>query len=193
MQKYIESNMKYDVLNFSFSFHYFYEKTSQMKVIENNINSKLEKNGYVLLTIFDSKKVMAFLNGKSEESVSFVNQNGKRETLFTIQLINEHEINLHNSMYNLPGNFYKESLIKMEELVDFFKNIKCELVESLLFEDYIETSRPFMKIINESNEKKDEKGKKLDIFYNNFDSSEINATRELSKLYRFYIFRKYDV
>ena len=164
-----------------------------MKVIENNINSKLEKNGYVLLTIFDSKKVMAFLNGKSEESVSFVNQNGKRETLFTIQLINEHEINLHNSMYNLPGNFYKESLIKMEELVNFFKNINCELVESLLFEDYIETSRPLMKIIFESQEKKDEKEKKLDIFYNNFDSSEINATRELSKLYRFYIFRKYDV
>jgi SAM-dependent methyltransferase len=193
MQKYIESTMKYDVLNFSFSFHYFYEKTNQMKVIENNINSKLEKNGYVLLTIFDSKKVMAFLNGKSEESVSYINQNGKRETLFTIQLVNDHEINLHNSMYNLPGNFYKESLIKMEELVNFFKNINCELVESLLFEDYIETSRPLMNIIFESQEKKDEKEKKLDAFYNNFDSSEINATRELSKLYRFYIFRKYDV
>lgn len=193
MQKYIESTMKYDVLNFSFSFHYFYEKTNQMKVIENNINSKLEKNGYVLLTIFDSKKVMAFLNGKSEESVSYINQNGKRETLFTIQLINDHEINLHNSMYNLPGNFYKESLIKMEELIDFFKNINCELAETLLFEDYIETSRPLMNIIFESQEKKDEKEKKLDVFYNNFDSSEINATRELSKLYRFYIFRKYDV
>ena len=193
MQKYIDSNIKYDVMNFSFTFHYFYQNTKKLKVIEKNIDSKLEKNGYVLLTIFDCDKVMAFLEGKPERSVTYVNQNGKRETLFTIKLINNHEINLHNSMYNLPGNFYKESLIRMDELVEFFKNINCELIESVLFEDYIESSRPFTKLFAQSQEKMNDRQKKLETFYNNFDSSEINATRELSKLYRFYIFRKYDV
>lgn len=167
IKEYLKKTKKYDVINFSFSFHYLYT-TQYKKQLFQNINDKLiKKKGFLLLTMFDADKILSFLDKETQKDVYY-----NDKIFFSIRkTVDKNEIELYNSIYNENNTFYKEPIIFSDILQKELKE-KCnlKLIETKLFEDYLEENK-----VQFSN-------------YLNSNNSEDIASLQLSKLYRYYVF-----
>lgn len=167
IKEYLKKSKKYNIINFSFSFHYLYTPNYKQQLFK-NINDKLSKKGMVIITVFDGDKINAFLNGKLQKDVLY----NSNKIFFSIKKISDSEIEFFNTIYNKENSYYSEPLIFHENLKNEMKD-KCnlKLVETKLFEDYLEENKEQFK------------------YFIKNKNSEVNASLELSKLYRYYVFQ----
>lgn len=166
IKEYLKKTKKYNVINFSFSFHYLYTPNYKEQLFQ-NINDKLSKKGFVILTIFDGNKINDFLGDKLQRDVLY---NGNK-IFFSIKKISENEIDFHNTIYNDDNSYYSEPIIFFNVLEKELKE-KCnlKLIKTQLFEEYIEQeAEHFEHFIHSKN-------------------SEVIASLQLCKLYRYYVF-----
>lgn len=166
IKEYLKKSKKYNIINFSFSFHYLYTSNYKQQLY-NNINDKLSKKGIVIITVFDGDKINQFLDDKIQKDVLY-NDN---KIFFSIRKISKNEIELYNSIYNQENSYYNEPLIFYDTFIhDMKKNCNLHLIKSQLFEDFLEQ----------------EKNTFENFIFN--QSSEVIASLQLCKLYRYYVF-----
>lgn len=166
IKEYLKITKKYNIINFSFSFHYLYTNNYKEQLFK-NINDKLSKKGLVILTVFDGDKINTFLDGKLQKDVLY----NTNKIFFSIKKISDDEIDLHNSIYNEENSYYSEPLIFHKKLQTEMKNnCNLDLVKTQLFEDYLSQEKEqFNNYINSKN-------------------PEVIASLQLCKLYRYYVF-----
>lgn len=166
IKDYLKKTKKYNVINFSFSFHYLYTSNYKDQLFQ-NINDKLSKKGFVILTIFDGDKINQFLDGKLQNDVLYNNN----KIFFSIKRISENEIDFHNSIYNDDNSYYSEPIIFRNVLEKELKE-KCnlKLIKTQLFEEYLEQEKEHFEHFIHSKK------------------SEVIASLQLCKLYRYYVF-----
>lgn len=166
IKDFLKKNKKYNVINFSFSFHYLYVDKYKEQLFK-NINDKLAKKGFLIITIFDGDKINQFLNDKQQQNV----YHSDNKIFFSIKRISNSEIELYNSIYNQDNTFYSEPIVFYKTLQKELKDFcGLKLVETKLFEDYLDEN----------------KSEFQNLLTNN--SPEVQASLKLSKLYRYYVF-----
>ena len=125
-----------DIINFSFSFHFCFEKN---EILAENINDIFKKENnknndnhqYILLCILDYERVSELLN---------MNQNNfilEKDGYKVMEIKKNHdcehnEILIYNSFYNNENEFYKEKLISHNQLMYFMKKIAI-LLYTIIF------------------------------------------------------------
>jgi len=202
MQKFFV-NTQFDRLSCQFAIHAFLINDVAWGNFLDNVNRFVKVGGYVILTTFDADRILDLLEGKREHTVYYTNTAGEQKILF--EIVKKYEgikkgdrigtgvaIDFHNALDFQEGVFATEYLVQKGFLEDeFLENCSMDLVETDLFEnqfrinkDYFEKAAQF-----EDNEKTRKFLKDAAEFYN--QKSEVNrACYEMSKLYRFYVFRK---
>ena len=194
---------KFNIFNCQFMIHFLFKNETTLNNFCDNINKYLEDNGYILITTVDGDKIHElFKKNNGVINSHYLNNNGKNVKFFEFKA----DYNYKENNINKTGLEYKSFLATHKEKdsydnefivsKDFIKSTfkkKCnlELIESELFENIYYQQKQFfenfVKLDSNSNTKK--YLSKVGEFYNLKD--EVNkASFELSKLYRYYIFKK---
>ena len=157
IDKHLDSNIKYDIINAQFTLHYYLADELSWNNFCDNVNKCLENNGYLLITAFDGKLLADRLKGKKKLTISYTQDLGDKSIFAEINKIYSDDelkgngiglaIDLYNSMISEQGTYIREYLV----LPDFLKQSlhdKCglDLVESEsffnmfnLYKDYFES------------------------------------------------------
>lgn len=192
---------KYDIVNCQFMIHYMLKSQVTWDNFMKNINAFLKPQGHMLITCFDGEKVIDFLNGETRRSVHYTTNRGDKEIMFEIVKKFEGKgkgvgraIDVHNAMFSDENVFITEYLVNKDFLESQLSlNCNMELIETRTFEDMYKKSKKFIGTM--SNVEENDRTKKLFNNINKFyelDTEENKASFEMSKLNRYYIFRKRD-
>jgi len=142
MDKYLDK--KFGFINCQFALHYFLESEETWHNFCENINDKLDHDGYFVATAFDGNIIMEKLENKDKYAVSFTGNDGEKRLFFEIVKMYASTksdlglaINLHNTMINSPGVYFTEYLVKPDFLIKSLEK-KCglKLIETDLFLNY---------------------------------------------------------
>lgn len=168
-----------------------------------NIKNHLKPGGYILITTFDADQIVEVLDDKEQYTSLYTNDQGEQKILFDIvkkykdikkgDLIKPGNlVDYYNSLERHEGDYIGEFLVQRKFLEKELKD-KCdlELVETDLFYNQFQVHKEYFNGVYLS-ESKDETKKFLANAAQYYDeTSEINlACYQLTKLFRFYIFRK---
>lgn len=215
IKKFLSTNNKYSCINCQFTLHYYLSDELSWKNFCQNINDNLEDNGYFLVTCFDGKLLYDRLMGKQKMTVSYTDNNGKKNIFFEINKIyndnNKTNIGMPIDLYNATISDYdSENPYIREYLVfpDFLeRSLKetcgLELVESdtffnlfNLYKNYFTQERDQNLYISEAAKQYDEiRNYYLSILLQSNtheidNADETMASFKFSILNRYYVFKK---
>lgn len=207
MQKFfsIDKNKRkmFDVINCQFAFHYFLENETKWANVLKNINMYLKPNGFLLLSCFDADQVNnLFGDNKDTFTAEYTDVKGNKRKLF--EIIKKYPdkkgkyfgvgnaIDVFNSMVSREDTYITEYLVDMKFLEkELYEKCNLEMVDSDLFENIFHVYRDFFKFVvpHENNKKTGKFLEDVSKFYDQ-KNSENKASFQMSRLNRYYIFRK---
>lgn len=196
---------KFDRLNCQFVIHYFFANQTIWDNFVQNVNNYLKPGGYFMITTFDADRIISLLENKNQFSAFYTNTAGEQKVLF--EVVKKYTditkgdnvgvgvaIDFHNALDFQEGVYVTEYLVQKKFLEEEFLN-KCNmtLVETDLFENqYIINKDFFLKASQTEDVEKTRKFFK-DVLEYYTQKSEVNsASQQLTRLYRYYVFRKKD-
>jgi hypothetical protein len=196
------ANRTYDVISAMFMFHYmFRDETGVNNMIDNF--KLLKTDGYFLACLFDGDILHAKFKEQKTIEEYYTTESGDKELLFTIKPLydivkedkNLNKPGLSVSMFN--GGFmdnsseFIEYLVTPEYLINTMKKAGLELVETETFQNIFALSKDFLFNAVSMDAGKDTQKYLLDVReYYNMNVSINKAAFELTRLNRFYVFRK---
>ena len=205
MNKYFKN--KFDVISCHFAFHYFLENEERFNQTLANIDQLLNKNGYIILTLFDGQLVNEYIEKEGKDGVveNYIDIKGIRTLIHRITKkydINSNTTEKRNGELIFKcGNpidvFVGEGGINMTEylvdktyLIEKFKEHKIELVETATFEDVYNNYRAYVNggslIETKANMKRF-----LNKLKKYYEDNEVNKECfKITRLNRFYVFKK---
>jgi hypothetical protein len=141
--KYLSGDIKYDLINCQFTLHYYLSNSTTWSNFCTNVDNLLNKSGYVLITCFDGDIIFNKLSNKKNYSGNYTDNNGNKKLLFDIAKVFDNKqdksvglgIDVFNSLISEDGKYIREYLVFSDHLVDSFKKIGLDLVESDTFQN----------------------------------------------------------
>ena len=195
----------FDRINCQFALHYFLKNNESWNNFKENINMYLKNGGYLLFSTFDARMVLRSLGDSDKHTIFYTNTKGEKKILFDIVKKFEtidttkpipagYPIDFHNALISREDVYNTEYLVDLKFMEkDLLETCGLELVDSDLFSNQFELHRRYFVNIatHEENVKTRQFLLNAGEYYN--QSDEINkACYELTKLYRYYVFRKKD-
>jgi len=192
-------NKKFDIINSSMAIHYLFKNESTLKNLLQNIKNHLKVGGYVLLTLFDSDRVMNMLGDNKSVASYYTDDEGRKNKFFEIvkKFDNKpknaagNSIDVHMSWINADENsYFEEYLVPKEFMISSMKSIGLKLVDTDLFENMYTINKEFFGSVIEHEENPGNKK-----FYENIAQffKELKGVDKEGKkwqfLYRYYIFQ----
>jgi len=193
-------NKKYDVISGMFMLHYLFKNdTSINNMIENF--KILKPGGYFLACLFDGNILHETFKQKKIIEEFYTTEIGEKELLFTVKpMYNLEDKNLNksglpisvfNTTYMDIGSEFIEYLVTPEFLIETMKRANMELIETETFQNVYAMSKDFLFDAINYDAGKATKKFLLDVKeYYNMDVSINKAGFEMTRLNRFYVFRK---
>ena len=196
------TNRKYDVLNCQFMLHFLLENDVKWNNFCQNINNLLDNDGYLLITTMDGELINNNFNKNNGIINSYYNNDkGEKTLFFEAKRKYNKTTNINKTglcydfflkMFKEEGNYDQEYIVSHKFLIDELKK-KCnlELIETDKFGSIYEKYRDFFENTAKYEEKPSTRQffMKAREFYN--DKNEVNvASLKMSKLYRYYVFKK---
>ena len=194
---------KFDRLNCQFAIHYFLKDDIIWNNFATNVNNALKPGGYLLVTCFDADRIIELLKNKTNYASYYTNTKGEKKVL--IEIVKKFDdtqkdyktgnaIDVYNAMISQEGVYNTEYLVSKTFLEnEFMEKCNMELVETDLFDNQFAIHKNYFKyVINfEENVKTRKFLQNAAEYYD--ESNEVNkASYEVSRLNRYYIFRKKD-
>jgi hypothetical protein len=199
LKKYFNENkQKFDRVNCQFALHYFLRNEESWNNFTDNINQFLKEDGYAIFTCFDGDVVNSLLKGKNKYEVNYTDKKGVKRTFFSIdkKYNDTDNIGLGFPIEVFISSFMNEGeteyLVSKNFLIkELSEKCNLELVDTNLFSDLYEVNRNYFKntIYYEDNERTRDFLIKVSKFYDDMDD-ETAASFKLTKLNRYYVFRK---
>ena len=170
-----------------------------------NVNNCLAPSGYMIITTLDGERIMEALKDKLQYTVYYTNPNGEQKVMFDIvkkyETTPENKLNgtgmpidMHDALRNQDGVYLTKYLVNRKFIEkEFLEKCNMEIVDTDLFDNqYIIHKDYFLNsAIYEDVEKTRKFLKDVQGYYT--EKSDIhNACYQMTKLYRYYIFRKKD-
>jgi len=194
------SGKKYDVLVAMFMFHYLFRDETMVKSVIDNFKI-LKENGYFLACLFDGNLVHEEFKKRKNIEEYYTSESGEKELLFTIKPLydldtkNINKVGLPISVFNTSymdlGSEFVEYLVTPELLVETMKKAGLELVETETFQNVFELYKDFLFDAAGYDAKKETQKYLSDVKeYYNMSASINKASFEMTRLNRFYVFRK---
>jgi SAM-dependent methyltransferase len=194
------SNKKYDVVSAMFMLHYLFRDQESIDNMIDNFKI-LKPGGYFLACLFDGPIVHEALKEKKVIEEYYTTEDGQKELLFTIKPMYNLEdknidkpgvaISVFNTTYMDIGSEFIEYLVTPEFLIKTLKKANLELVETDTFQNVFTMSKDFLfDAINYDAGKATKKFLSDVKEYYNMDVSINKAGFEMTRLNRFYVFRK---
>uniref|UniRef100_A0A6C0H7I9 mRNA cap 0 methyltransferase domain-containing protein n=1 Tax=viral metagenome TaxID=1070528 RepID=A0A6C0H7I9_9ZZZZ len=201
IDKFFTKNKKFDIINFGFSLHYFFDSTDSINNILNIIDTYLNNDGYVTCTLIDPLQLMKLLNGNENYTSMYTDEEGKRQKFFEIikkfngelQNISGQAIDVYMGWISNEGTYLTEYLVVPQYLINLMEQINCELVDTDLFVNLYNINKEwFTKVIEtEENEKNKQVYKKFGQIYGDLKGAD-KGSIIWNELFRFYVFKKID-
>jgi len=191
----------YDVICAMFMFHYLFRNEVGVNTMINNFKL-LKKDGYFLACLFDGDILHKMFKEKKIIEEYYTTDSGDKELLFTIKpLYNVEEeknlnkpglsISIFNSGFMESSSEFIEYIVTPQYLIDTMKKAGLELVETETFQNIYALSKDFLFNAVSMDAGKDTQKFLLDVReYYNMNVSINKAAFELTRLNRFYVFRK---
>lgn len=197
------NRFKFDRLNCQFAIHYFFANDNTWNNFVQNVNMYLKPGGYMMISTFDGETIMNLLSEKDNYTSYYTNTKGEKKILF--DMVKKYELNdksqivgpgypidIFNSLISQEGVYITEYLVDKRFLEkEFLEKCNMELIETDLFENQFNIHRDYFKNIIqfEENPKTKQFFMKAAEYYD--QENEVNkACFEMTRLNRFYIFRK---
>jgi SAM-dependent methyltransferase len=196
---------KFDRINCQFAVHYFFQNDLTFNNFCQNVCDHLKHGGYLLLTTFDADRIIELLADKSQHVSYYNTPTGEQKTFF--EIVKKYEnikkgddvgvgvaIDFHNALDFQEGVYVTEYLVQKKFIEkELLSRCGVELIETDLFENQYIINRDFFSSAYkfEDNEKTRKFLQDASEYYS--QKSEVNsASYQLSRLYRYYVFRKND-
>lgn len=196
---------QFDRINCQFVMHYFLANDVVWNNFLMNVRDYLTPGGYFIASTFDGDRVLEVLGDNNNYTVNYTTQKGEQFVFFdivkkygnlkkgdTIGVGNA--IGFHNAIDFNEGVYVTEYLVQKDFVEkEFLEKCNMELVETDLFENQHTLQKPFLSgpMNAESVDKTRKFLQEASQFYDS--TQDINATTfKLSRLYRYFIFRKKD-
>lgn len=191
-------HQKFDIFNYHFMLHYLFKNDQTLDHVCQNINRYLNKDGYVIITTIDGRRLHnKFVDGRYTQ---YYTDNGKKKILFDFKKLYTDDdtkktglaIDFHNASYMLENTYQTEYIVDPDFLIETLES-KCNLVltdmdnfenQFNMFKRFFEEVAPY-----EANEKTKNYFMKVKKFYD-FDDEVNKNSFELSKLNNYYVFQK---
>ena len=199
------NSKKYDVLLSMFAIHYLFKDDITVNNMISNF-SLLKPNGYFMCCLFDGNLLANKFKTLGDNPIIeeyYTTESGEKELLFSIKALydmkeknlnkNGLAISYFTSTFMNTSSEYVEYLVTPEHLINTMKKAKLELVETETFENIYALSRDFlMDGINYDAGQATQKYLKDVREYYDMTKSINKAGFEMTRLNRFYVFRKVD-
>lgn len=194
---------QFDRINCQFMLHYMLGTDLSWSNFTTNVKTFLKPGGYMMITCFDGDKVLEFLGDKGKETIYYTDKQGNKNVFFEIikkfKNVDKkgglgNAIDVNNAMINEEGVYITEYLVFKDFLVkEFGERCDMELVETSTFENIYNVNKSFLKSLMdvEENLKTRDFFKNIYKFYDMEDNVN-EASFNMTKLNRFYIFKKRD-
>lgn len=196
------SKYKFDVFNCQLMIHFLFDNDESINNFCDNINNYLDEDGTILMTTLDGDMIHEkFNNNNGIINSYYFNENGDKVKFF--EFIRTYDKDIKNikqtglsykayiSLFKEEGQFDVEYLVSKEFLIEKFKKIGLELVETDMFINCYYQQKYFFENIASLEENKRLRSyfMKIKEYYNLED--EVNkASLEFTKYHRYYIFKK---
>jgi SAM-dependent methyltransferase len=195
----------FDRINCQFAMHYFLANETTWNNFLQNVNMYLKPGGFMIVTTFDGQRVANILKDKPQHTAYYTNDKGEKKSIFeVVKKYNiedpskvfgvGHAIDVYNGLISNEGIYNTEYLVDKRFVEkEFLEKCSMELVETDLFENQFNIHKEFFtnSIKHEENPKTKQFFMKVAEFYN--QENEVNrACFEMSRINRFYVFRKKD-
>ena len=192
-------NKKFDIINSSFAIHYLFKNETTLKNLLDNISNHLKPGGYVLLTLFDSARVMNMLSNNKSAAAYYTDDEGKKNKFFEIVKKFDgnpknkagNSIDVHMSWVQSEENtYFEEYLVPKDFMISSMKKIGLKLVDTDLFENLYNMNKEYFNTVIEYEENPGNKK-----FYKNIAQffKELKGIDKEGKkwqfLFRYYIFQ----
>ncbi|QKF93755.1 mRNA capping enzyme [Fadolivirus algeromassiliense] len=195
----------FDRMVCQFAIHYFFENETIFSNFTQNVKDYLKPGGYLIATTFDADRIMELFKEKDQYTQYYTNNNGEQNVLFEIKKKYENikqgdevgvgvAIDFHNAIDFQEGTYKTEYLVQKKFIEkEFLERCDLELVDTDLFENQYIMHKDFFNNVYKA-ESKDETRKFLTNVAEYFtQKSDINsACYNLTRLYRYFVFRKKD-
>ena len=193
----------FDRINCQFALHYFLKNQITWDNFTKNINDYLNPDGYLILTCFDGDTILNLLNNTDKYASYYTNTEGEQKIFFEILKRYENiksddniglgvAIDVHNALISQEGVYITEYLVQKEFLIkELFEKCKLELVDTDMFSNQFNKHKDYFTKIIEYEENPNTRQFLINVreFYD--QNNEVNkSSYEMSKLNRYYIFRK---
>jgi hypothetical protein len=193
-------NKKYDIISAMFMLHYLFKDDASINNMIDNFKI-LKPGGYFLACLFDGKILHETFKQKKIIDEYYTTEVGEKELLFTIKpMYNLEDKNLNksgiplsvfNASYMDIGSEFVEYLVTPEFLIETMKRADMELIETETFQNIYAMSKDFLFDAINYDAGKATKKFLMDVKeYYNMDVSINKAGFEMTRLNRFYVFRK---
>jgi len=196
------TNRTYDVFSAMFSFHYLFSDDASVNNMLENFKL-LKKDGYFLTCLFDGKIVNNMFKENEANKIEgyYTTETGDKELLFSVKALydikqkdlnkNGLGISVYNSTFMDIGTEQIEYLVTPEHLINTMKKAGLELVETETFQNLFAVSKDFISHASQYDATKDTKSflTKVQKYYD-MNLSINKAAFEMTRLNRFYVFRK---
>ena len=196
-------SMKFDRINCQFAVHYFLGNELSWNNFCNNINMCLKDDGIIVFTCFDGEVVNNIFkkNNNDKLSVYYTDKKGNKKLYF--EMIKKYDntdkkhslgnaIDVYISLFMQEGNYQTEYLVEKKYFIEQLKN-KCnlELVDTNTFDHLYNIHEKYFKdtIKYEDNDRTRKFLFDVSKYYD-MSTDENIAGFELSKLNRFFVFKK---
>jgi len=196
---------KFDRVNCQFAIHYFLESKIKWENFCTNLNQTLKKGGYFLTSCFDASRIVETLGDEDNFITYYTNNKGEKKKLFEIKKKYDNidknkvigignSIDVHNAFISHEDVYLTEYLVERRFLEkELLERCGLELVETDLFDNQFEIHREYFNNYIKYENVKETRNflSNVSEFYNQEDN--INqASFSITRLNRFYIFRKKD-
>ena len=199
LKKYFnDEKMMFDRINCQFAIHYFFRNEDCWNNFTYNINNFLKNDGYIIITCFDGDMVNNLFKEKDIYEANYTDSKGVKRTFFSLKKnykkTDKLGLGLSLSVFlsSFMDDYETEYLVSKDFLIKELKE-KCnlELVDTRLFSELYETNKNYFKnvIKYEDNLKTRDFLTNVSKYYDDMDS-ETEASFKLTKLNRYYVFRK---
>ena len=194
--------VKFDRVNCQFAMHYFLKSDDTWNNFKTNLNNNLKDSGYFMISVFDGGRIAELLKNTDVYTVNYTTQKGEKKILFEIKRYQEFKerpfktgntIDFHAAWLFREGQYVPEYLVDKDFIVaDLEKSCGLELVDTDFFDNQYEIHKDFILNYAKYDENVETRNFLLSIA-GYYDHNELNGgCFKLTRLYRFYIFRKLD-
>jgi SAM-dependent methyltransferase len=199
MKKFFSSSNKtmFDTINCQFAMHYFLENQTSWDNFKQNLKNHLRNGGYFLATTFDAQQVINKLGNNDTFTTYFDDKQGIKRKYFEIvkkydntdKITVGKAIDLYASWMFNEGTYVTEYLVDKDFVIEEFKEIGLELVDTDLFENQLEINKDFF-MDTRKYESTQSTRKTLTDASAFYEEDELNQKLMMfSKLNRYYVFR----